>query len=89
MQEPKKYLYMKQWGDYKIAIIFHLGAYYIARLMEKGSKEMIYTIRRYKTLSGAERYMKEKLKAPEGITASEAVFYETEVYIKSGSYWKL
>lgn len=90
MQEKKDFLYMKKWGDYTIAIIYSFGAYYIARLLEKGERGMAYTLRRYKTLSGAEKYLKEKVTAhPEGTPEFPELFYGTEEIIREGKYWKL
>lgn len=86
----KKYLYMKRYRpDYAIIIQYCWGKYYIARMCSSEQKAIAYTIRTYKTLSGASRYM-ELYNEPYGdnkdITPDE--FWGTEKEVKEGKYWR-
>lgn len=86
----KEYTYMKKWeSGYTIAIIHSFGGYYIARLMENGDRGFVYTIRRYKTLSGAEKYLINRVNY--GADPNDPLVETlkgTEEYIKKGEYWK-
>lgn len=88
--ENKKYLYMKRYRpDYAIIIQYCWGAYYIAAMCGDNKKAIAYTIRRYKTLSGAERYLKEKVNG--GTDNKDIVpelYYGDEQFIKKGEYWR-
>lgn len=81
-----KYIYMKKFGnDGTYCIMYSLGAFHVARMIKKETGVLCYVLRRYKTLSGAERYL-DRLE----ISSKEVpeVFWETEEFIKKGSYWK-
>lgn len=84
MAEEKKYAYMV--GD--IGIMYSFGAYYVAKFCKSktGNKFMAYTLKRYKTLKGAENYLLRDYSHAER-TAPE-IKYGTEAFIKEGSYWK-
>jgi hypothetical protein len=85
--EERKYAYMIKFGEYgQIGIMYHLGRYCVARFMRRGNSIMTYTIRQFKTVSGAERfllrdYSSMNKNAPE-------LLYGTKKFIDEGSYWK-
>lgn len=88
--EEKKYLYMKRYRpDYAIIVQYCWGKYYIARMCSSEQKAIAYTIRTYKTLSGASRYLEryeDHYKENVGITPE--LSYGTEKEIISGKYWR-
>lgn len=88
--EERKYLYMRRYRpDYAIIIQYCWNRYYIARICENGSKAIAYTIREYKTLSGAERYMlRYEEKYGENKDIVPELFFGTEKFIKDGKFWK-
>ena len=84
--EQRKYAYMVEQNGKKIGIMYHLGKYCVAVFAEKDTGMMAYTLRQYKTLSGAERFLLRdysyaKKNAPH-------ISYNTAEFIKEGSYWK-
>lgn len=88
--DEKNYLYMKRYRpDYAIIIQYCWGSYYIARICENGKGTVAYTIRQYKTLSGAENYLKrysEKYGENSGVVPE--LYYGTAEFIKNGKYWR-
>lgn len=87
--EEKKYLYMKRYRpDYAIIVQYCWGNYYIARMCSNEQKAIAYTIKTYKTLSGASRYLGryEEYGENEGITPE--LSYGTEKEIMAGKYWR-
>lgn len=77
------YAYMVKMNEKdSLIIMYSFGAYYVARTTDTGHGGFTYTLRRYKTIGGAERYLL-KLKGED----SEVV-YGTIEEIKRGDYWK-
>ena len=81
--KDRKYAYLKRIGNDTFCIMFSLGAYYVSRLAKSERGTIAYTMRKYKTLSGAERYLLHNLTGD-----IKEILYETEAYIKKGEYWK-
>ena len=79
--EQKQYAYMVTLDGYDVGIIYHLGRYLVVRFLRKEGGLLTYTIRQYKTLSGASNFMKRRFEETQ-------LRYATENYIKEGSYWK-
>ena len=88
--DEAKHLYMKRYRpDYAIIIQYCWGSYYIARICENGKGTVAYTIRRYKTLAGAERYLKQyEERFGDNANIVPELYFGTEVFIKDGKYWK-
>lgn len=90
MEKKTEFLYMKRYRpDYAIIIMYEWGSYYIARMCDSKDKGIAYTIKRYKTLSGAEKYLlryEEKYGDNAGITPE--IKYGSEKFIKEGKYWR-
>ena len=83
----REYAYMVKYdAGVSVCIMYSLGAYYVARLIDKGTSLMALPLgnRKYKTISGAERYMLNGISKDQEYT----VLYGTETFIKEGSYWK-
>lgn len=79
----QQYVYMKVFADYKVWIMYQFGTYYVSKVIEKPDGLIAYTLRSYKTISGAERFMLNKV-SPDCLEICRA----PEKYIKEGSYWK-
>ena len=78
----REYLYMvKTEEGHKYCIMYHLGIYAVVRMLRGENGTLCYTLRQYKTISGAERYLREKI---DGIGFT----YGTEEEIKKGEYWR-
>ena len=90
MIKKTEFAYEKRYRpDYAIIIMYQWGKYYIARICEKESKAIAYTIRTYKTLSGAEKYLLEKVDGGyENNGIEPTISYGTEQFIKEGKYWR-
>ena len=91
MEENKLFAYKKEFkDDYIICIMYQWEAYYVGRLLQRGNTHaMAYTLRKYKTLSGAEKYLLTKIN--HGLTEKDTeaeLSYGTEAYIKKGEYWR-
>lgn len=93
MPEEKQYAYMvKRNEEEAIGIMYSFGAYYIAIIKQSlkntgpGTGLVAYTLKRYKTLRGAENYLLKDI--PRSERTSPAILYGTEAFIKKGSYWK-
>lgn len=84
----RAYAYKKvyDYGDKQetYCIMFQWNAYYVARMAKSEKGTMCYTLRRYKTLSGAEKYLLEKVSG--GV--APLISYEREAFIKKGDYWR-
>ena len=88
--EEKKYLYMKRYRpDYAIIIQYCWNKYYISRICSNEQKTIAYTIRTYKTLSGASKYM-ERYDEKYGDNANivPELYFGSEKLIKDGNYWR-
>lgn len=88
--EEKKYLYMKRYRpDYAIIVQYCWNRYYIARICESGRGTVAYTIREYKTLSGATNYLtRYNENYGENKNTVPELYYGTENEIKKGEYWR-
>ncbi len=89
--EIRTYAYKKKFKDgYIICIMYQWGAYYVGRLLKQGeARAMAYTLRKYKTLSGAEKYLLTKITHGLSEKDTEAeIEYGTEEYIKKGEFWR-
>lgn len=85
--EKKEYLYMKQWSDLTYVVTYQLGAYYVSLMATKKNGLMLVPFdRKYKTVSGASRFL-ERLGTGQYQNKPKE-FYGTEKFIKEGSYWK-
>lgn len=86
-----EFAYLKKYKTKTYCIVFQWGSYYVVELMrnDDGSKSVaINTARRkYKTVSGAERYLLSLMSACDGATKPE-ILYGTEEYIRKGEYWR-
>lgn len=88
--ETPKYLYMKKFNNSgKTYCILHtLGAYHVIQLFSGKSEDKClgfnFSKRRFKTVSGASRFLN-TLNGDEGDTSAEE-FYETKSFIDKGSY---
>lgn len=85
-------VYMKKFkSGYTFCITYNLGAYYVGRMYSRGNgNNLIYYLRKYKTLSGAEKYLLTKITYGKDKDDTESeVFSGTEKFIKEGSYLKL
>lgn len=79
--EEKKYAYMAKLDGYDVGIMYHLGRYLVVRFLRKDTGLLTYTIRQYKTLSGASNFMKRRFEETQ-------LRYATDGFIKEGRYWK-
>ena len=85
----KEYLYMKKWEDLTYVITYKLGAYYVARMFTKPTGIMLIPFdRKYKTVSGASRFLKGLDRNDLKDYGELKQFYGTEKFIKEGSYLK-
>lgn len=77
----REYLYMVKTDDGQTyCIMYHLGIYAVVRMLRGENGTMCYTLRQYKTVSGAERYLGTKLNG-------EFIYGPLEVILK-GEYWR-
>lgn len=83
----KEYLCMKKWEDMTYFIMYQLGAYYVAQLIKHTNGLMALPMRKYKTISGAERYLK-GLKIVNSDGSNPELTYGAERVIREGNYWK-
>lgn len=84
----KKYLCMKKWDDMTYIVMYQLGAFYIAQLITKGTNLMAFPFpRKYKTASGAARYLK-GLYFNNKDGSEPELTYGTEKEIREGKYWR-
>lgn len=80
--EKRAYLYMVKTDDGQTyCIMFHLGKYAVVRMLQGENGTMCYTIRQYKTISGAERYLRTKI---DGTKFTYGPIEE----IWKGEYWR-
>lgn len=79
--EKRLYLYGTKKEGQQFYIVYHLGKYAVVRMLKGEKGMMLYTLRQYKTLSGAERYLREHI-------SGTGFVYGTEEEIKKGEYWK-
>lgn len=88
--EEREFTYMKKFASgYTVAIIHSWGAYYVARICQTPKGSMTYTIRRYKTLSGAEKFLLTKISyGADENDALETTEKATEEFIRKGNYWR-
>ena len=77
------YVYAKVFEDYKVWIMYQFGTYYVSKVIEKSDGLIAYTLRSYKTISGAERFILNKI-SPDCLETLSA----PEKFIKEGSYWR-
>lgn len=86
----REYTYMKEFqSGYTVCIMYQWGAYYVGRLIKGEKRGMAYTFRKYKTLSGAEKYLNTKVThgKDENDTMLQT-WHGKEAYIKEGSFWR-
>ena len=77
----REYLYKVETDDGQTyCIMFHLGKYAVVRLLRGENGTMCYTIRQYKTVSGAERYL--------GTKFNGKFTYGPIEEIWKGEYWR-
>lgn len=81
----RKYAYIKIFKDSSYCIMYSWGAYYVGRMCKRGERGIAYTLRRYKTVSGAERYLLNKITVDD---EEPVIHYGTEEYIKKGEFWR-
>ena len=88
--DNREYAYMKRYRpDYAVIIQYCWGKYYIARICEDATRGIAYTIREYKTLSGAEKYLLTRVDGGyENKGIEPEISYGTEQFIREGSYWR-
>lgn len=80
--KEREYLYMKRTTDGQTyCIMYHLGIYAVVRMLRGENGTMCYTLRQYKTASGAERYLKEKIDGKE-------IYIGPLKVIQKGEYWR-
>lgn len=86
----RKYLYKKVFDEGDTIIIqYTFNRYYVSRVYERGNTSLLYPIKSYKTLSGAEKFLKERAERIKPDTGKEPeLFYGTEKFIKEGKYWR-
>lgn len=81
----RQYAYLKNQGAWSYCIVYKFGAFYVSQMVNHGEKGVMITfIRKYKTVSGAERYLLNKC----GDDTTKEILYGTEAFIKKGEYWK-
>lgn len=79
---------MKKWEDMTFIIMYQLGAFYVAQLIKKDTGLMALPYpRKYKTASGASRYLAGMTFKNEDGSEPELT-YGTEKEIKEGKYWR-
>lgn len=84
----KEYLCMKKWKDMTFIVSYQLGAFYVAQLIKRDTGMLVVNYpRKYKTASGASRYL-EKLEFKNGDGSEPELTFGTEKFIKAGTYWK-
>ena len=84
-------IYMKKFkSGYTFCITYNLGFYYVGRICNRSNGSvLIYYIRKYKTLSGAERFLLTKITYGRDKDDTEfEIFSGTEKFIKEGSFLK-
>ena len=80
----REYIYLRKNSVGSYGIMYAFGHYNVARMLERDDGALLtYTLRSYKTISGAERYLLTKI--PQG---NYDDFRGTESFIKEGSYWR-
>lgn len=86
-----EFAYMKKYKTKTYCIVYQWGSYYVVELMRNENKTASVVInsarRKYKTLSGAERYLLSLSGVCDGATKPE-ILYGTEQFIREGSYWR-
>ena len=75
--------YMKVWDTFSIGIIYQFRKYYVARFEEYKNGLMVFPIRDYKTIGGAERFLMNKL--PDDC---KEIKRAPESVVRAGLYWK-
>lgn len=89
MEKKTEFLYMKRYRpDYAIIIMYEWGSYYIARMCDSKDKGIAYTLKRYKTLSGAEKYLRNYSEIGENKDIVPELYFGSEKFIKDGKYWR-
>ena len=84
----KTYLCMKKWNDMTYIVMYQLGAFYVAQLIKKDTGLLAIPYpRKYKTASGASRYL-ERLSFKNEDGSEPELTFGTEKVIKLGEYWK-
>lgn len=83
--EERKYAYLKDQGIWSYCIVYKFGDYYVAQMVNHGERGVMITfLRKYKTVSGAERYLLNKC----GDDTTKETLYGTKKFIEEGSYWR-
>ena len=93
--KEKEYLYMKETTDgHTYCIMYHLGKYAVVRRLRGETGTMYYTMRQYKTISGAERYLRDNITSPASVKVDKGGLHATKCYygtlkeIQEGEYWR-
>lgn len=81
--DNREYIYMRKSDAGTYGIMYAFGSYNVARMMERENGLFTYTLRTYKTVSGAEKYLLTKI--PKGEYEN---FRGSEIFIRKGSYWR-
>ena len=82
--KEREYLYMKETTDgHTYCIMYHLGVYAVVRKLRGETGTLCYTLRQYKTLSGAERFLRNSITSP-----ASKVYFGTRQFIEKGEYWR-
>jgi len=80
--KEREYLYMRKTDDGQTyCIMYNLGKYLVARMLRSETGTLCYTIRQYKTISGAERFLREHFNG-------SCFVYGTLEAIQKGEYWR-
>lgn len=82
-----EFAYMKKYKTKTYCIMYQWGKYYVAEMAKKDTGTICIAKRKYKTVSGAERYLLSLASACDGATKPE-LFYGTEKFIQEGTYWR-
>jgi len=90
MIKKTEFAYEKRYKPgYAVIIMYQWNRYYIASVCERNGKTLAYTLKEYKTLSGAEKYLLEKVDGgSENAGVEPVISYGTEKFIKEGKYWR-
>lgn len=81
--DNREYIYMRKSDAGTYGIMYAFGYYNVARMLERENGLFTYTLRSYKTVHGAERYLLTKI--PEGTYEN---LRAPETFIRKGSYWR-
>lgn len=86
-----EFAYIKKYKTKTYCIMYQWGSYYVVEMNRKEDGTACIAVnsakRKYKTVSGAERYLLSLASACDGATKPE-ILYGSERFIQEGSYWR-